>query len=305
MRLDQFLFSKKISPSRSQITKWIREGHILLNGRKVKAAYQVKPDDNIQVIPQQIKPSTLEAEKIPLDILYEDDDLIVINKSPHMVVHPGAGHKEGTLVHALLAHCHGLSQIGGVERPGIVHRLDKGTSGVMVVAKNDATHIHLANQFKNHQIKKIYWALCFGEIKNKSGTISTLITRSSSHRKKFSVSKQHGRKAITHYRILGENNGLSLVELSLETGRTHQIRVHLNHLGHSVVGDPLYGGHAKRVKQIQSIKLRGMLEKVDHTLLHAYHLEFIHPQKNKTMIYDAPFPDDFREIVKHAKLYSI
>lgn len=305
MRLDQFLFSKKISPSRSQITKWIREGYVLLNGKRVKAAYQVKPNDDFQIVPPKIKPSIFQAEAIPLEILYEDDDLIVINKSSNIVVHPGAGHREGTLVHALLAHCHGLSQIGGVERPGIVHRLDKGTSGVMVVAKNDATHIHLAGQFKNHQIKKIYWALCFGKIKNKEGTLETFITRSPSHRKKYAVSEKQGKKAITHYQVLGENNGLSLVELNLETGRTHQIRVHLNHLGHSVVGDPLYGGHAKKVKQIQNIKLRGILEKVDHTLLHAHTLEFIHPQKNQTMLYQAKLPNDFKEAIKHAKLYSI
>lgn len=298
MRLDQHLSSQKMAPSRSQIARWIDEGHVLVNGKKVKASYLVKPEDQIQVTPPKIQPSALIAEEIPLDILYEDDVLLVLNKPASLVVHPGAGHATGTLVQALLAHCKGLSSIGGVERPGIVHRLDKGTSGVMVIAKNDLTHQALSEQFKNHQVTKIYWALVYGKFKKTTGTISTFLSRSPHHRKKFSVSESRGKKAVTHYRVLQEGGGLSWVELNLETGRTHQIRVHLTDAGHSVVGDPLYGGHSGREKQFRDILLRRFLKKLDHTLLHARQLRFFHPLLKKEMEFEAPLPEDFKKALK-------
>jgi len=247
LRLDQFLSKKGIAPSRSQISKWIEKGCIKLNQKVTKASVKLKPGDEIQVIPPQvIRSPKLIAEKIPLNILYEDNDLIVVDKSAQMVVHPGAGHKTGTLAQALIAHCGKLSQIGGVERPGLVHRLDKGTSGVMVIAKNDRTHLDLSEQFKNHNINKIYWALVYGKMKQKKGRFKSLITRSRTDRKKFSISKTKGKEAITDYRVLKEGEGLSLIQINLHTGRTHQIRVHLTHDGHSIVGDPVYGGASKK-----------------------------------------------------------
>ena len=287
-----------MATSRSQIARWIDEGHVLVNGKKTKASYLVKPEDQIEVTPPKIQPSKLTAENIPLDILYEDKDLIVLNKPTSLVVHPGAGHSQGTLVHALLGHCKGLSTIGGVERPGIVHRLDKGTSGVMVVAKNDKTHQALSDQFKNHKVKKIYWALVYGKFKETEGTISNFLTRSPNHRKKFAVSGSRGKKAVTHYQVLKEERGFSLVELTLETGRTHQIRVHLTDAGHSIVGDPLYGGHSSRLRQLQVGELRKFLVNLDHTLLHAFKLKFFHPRLKKEMELQAGLPEDFSRMMK-------
>ncbi len=286
MRLDHYLVSQKITSSRSQISRWIHQGNVLVNGRPSKPSYHLKEKDRVDINPPKVKSNILTPEAIPLKVLYEDDDLLVINKPSNLVVHPGAGHQQGTLVHALLAHCRGLSQIGGVERPGIVHRLDKGTSGAMVIAKNDATHIELSRQFTNHLVKKIYWVVVDGKMKNKKGTIQTLIARSPSHRKKFAVTKRGGKKAVTHYQVLKEGEGISLLEVSLETGRTHQIRVHLTNEGHGVVGDPLYGGHAKKCKNIQS----------DHPLLHSRIIGFTHPAKMKWMEYTAELPDDFKRI---------
>ncbi len=297
MRLDKYLqnFQKSVV-SRSQLARWIREGHVLVNGKPAKASYLVKSSDCVEVSPPKVKPTELTPEPLPLDILYEDDDLIVINKSPDMVVHPGAGHREKTLVHALLSHCRGLSSIGGVERPGIVHRLDKGTSGVMVVAKNDVAHQHLADQFKNHQIKKTYWAFVYGCPRDKKGTIETLIARSPHHRKKFAVSRDKGKQAITHYRVLKSHAGVSLLEIDLETGRTHQIRVHLTDLGHSLLGDSLYGGHAKKVKNLSDTGLRKKVEALTHPLLHSRKIVFKHPVTGKKIKFTAEVPEDFGEI---------
>ena len=298
LRLDQYLLSQRIAPSRSQIGKWIRGRSVLVNDKPAKASKKLKTGDTIIVCAPEIAPASLVPEEIPLEILHEDSDLIVINKQAEMVVNPGAGHKRGTLANALLAHCKDLAGIGGEIRPGIVHRLDKGTSGVMVVAKNDATHIALSDQFKSRRVQKIYWALVYGRMKKPVGIFSTLIARSPSHRKKFSVSRSGGKRAVTHYQTLREGEGISLLELKLETGRTHQIRVHLTSAGHSIVGDPVYGGHIKRMKQIRDAKIRSFLQSLDHTLLHARCLAFSHPGTNETMEFEAGLPGDFKRAVE-------
>lgn len=280
------------------MTRWIRLGLVTLNGQKTRSSARVKSGDQIMLEPPPTKISKMKPQEIPLNIVYEDQDLLVINKAAEMVVHPGAGHSEGTLTNGLLAHCGRLSTIGGIERPGLVHRLDKGTSGVMVVAKNDRTHVHLSHQFKNHEVTKVYWAVVYGTLKRKEGTYSSLITRNPDHRKKFAVSQEKGKKAVTHYKVLKEAKGLSLIELHLETGRTHQIRVHLTHAGHGVVGDPIYGGHDRRVKEVQDTLVRARLSKLDHTLLHARRLGLIHPSSRVRVEWSAPLPDDFREFMK-------
>lgn len=298
LRLDQYLFFKKAAPSRSQIGKWIREGYVLVNDKPARASVKLKKGDTIVVHVPETSPTSLMPEEIALEILFEDADLIVINKKAEMVVHPGAGHRQGTLTNALLAHCKDLSGIGGETRPGIVHRLDKGTSGVIVVAKNDKTHIALCDQFKDRKVKKIYWAVVYGRMKEPSGTFSTFIARHPSHRKKFSVHVSKGKKAVTHYRVLKEGEGVSLLELELETGRTHQIRVHVTSAGHSIVGDPLYGGHARRVKQIQNQKMRHWIQKLNRPLLHARALSFVHPGSEKSMAFTAELPEDFKRTIE-------
>lgn len=297
LRLDQYLANLKIAPSRAQVALWIRKGCILLNQLKVKPSIHLKLGDQIEVQKPESRPWILKPEKIPLDVFYEDEDLLLLNKNSSMVVHPGAGNRQGTLVQALLAHCGKLSLIGGIERPGLVHRLDKGTSGAMVIAKNDAAHVDLSEQFKNHRVRKIYWALVYGKMKDKQGTISTLLVRSPTHRKKMAVNTTRGKKAITHYKLLKEASGFSFVEVRLETGRTHQIRVHLTHAGYPVVGDPLYGGHAKRVAPIKNIFLKNALRALTHPLLHAHSLEFCHPGTKEMVKWTAPLPEDFDQIL--------
>ena len=296
MRLDQYLTAQNWA-SRSQITKWIRAGFVRVNGKTVKSSRLVGPSDKIEVHPPSATEPELKPEKIALTILYEDKHLIVVNKAAAMVVHPGAGHWKGTLAAALLAHCKDLSGIGGVKRPGIVHRLDKGTSGVIVAAKNDKTHTFLSDQFKNHEVTKIYWALVYGKMKTEKGTFDSFLTRSPAHRQKFMVHVSKGKRAVTHYKVLKEGEGVSLLEIRLETGRTHQIRAHLTEAGHSILGDPLYGGHSRRLKFIQNEKLRAFLQGLDHTLLHAHTLGLMHPVTGKKMKWTAPLPVDFKKAI--------
>ncbi|MBX7149774.1 RluA family pseudouridine synthase [bacterium] len=291
MRLDLYL-SQNHPLSRSQIARLIKEGHVLVNGLPAKPSYSVLDSDKVVLNIPAVKPSPLTPHDLPLDILYEDKNLAVINKPAHLVVHPGAGHKEATLTQALLYHFKGLSTIGGVERPGIVHRLDKGTSGVMLVAKNDKTHLKLSELFKNHSIEKTYLALCYGKFKNKKGTIKTGIARSLSNRKKFSVSEK-GKIAISHYEVLKEKYGLSLVEVKIETGRTHQIRVHLTHLGHPLVGDETYGSHSRSVKNVNKMWAAD-LAKINRPLLHAFKIKI--PDMKKE--FKAAVPKDFKLVQK-------
>jgi 23S rRNA pseudouridine1911/1915/1917 synthase len=259
----------------------IEQRQVLVNGRASKASYHVRAGDNISVEIPPPRPLEAKPEAIPLDVLYEDHDLIVVNKPAGIVVHPAAGHLEHTLVNALLHHCRGeLAGIGGVQRPGIVHRLDKGTSGCLVVAKTDLAHQALVAQFKSRSVKKIYRALCWGKFARPSGKIETAIGRSAHNRKKMAALAVRGRAAITEYRLLKQLDDFAVVELTIHTGRTHQIRVHMAHIGHPVVGDRVYGRGRKTEISIA------------RPLLHAYKLGFVHPRSQKLMEFAAPVPED-------------
>jgi len=294
-RLDHYLALKKeIGLTRSRIHKLIEDGYIEVNKESPKPSYKIKPEDRILVsVPP---PKRLEArpENIPLDVVYEDSDLIIINKPRGMVVHPAAGNYSGTLVNALLYHCKDLSGIGGVLRPGIVHRLDKYTSGLLVVAKNDFTHQALARQFKAKKIFKQYLALVHGIITQDKGVIEARVGRHPRHRKKMAVirsteTRVKGREAVTHYRVLERFKNYTLVELDLKTGRTHQIRVHMTSLSHSIVGDPVYGRRKEEFK-------------VSGQLLHATKLGFVHPRTGKYMEFSKEMPEDMKEIIRSQNL---
>lgn len=278
-RLDRFLAEKMGGVSRSRIQALIKSGEILLNGKIAKASEPVACGDKVSVvIPDAVPLAGLCGKDIPLDILYEDENLLVLNKAAGMVVHPGAGTDEDTLVHALLHHCKDLSGIGGVERPGIVHRLDKETSGCLVVAKNDIAHRSLAEQFADRKVKKVYLALVRGCPNRPWGTIDADIGRHPVHRQKMAVRENgQARAAVTDYRVLAKNEKMSLIECHPKTGRTHQIRVHLKHLGHPIVGDPIYGNRGDNTRHY----------------LHAWKLEFEHPVSKKIVGFCAPVPPDF------------
>src|SRR2546423_8699560 len=278
-RLDRFLAESLPAFSRSRLQALIRDGIVKVNGKPARPRDVVRRGDSIEWREPEITKIDAEPEPMDLDILFEDDDLVVINKPAGLVMHPGAGHQQHTLVNALLAHCKNLSGIGGKERPGIVHRLDKETSGALVIAKNDATHRDLAKQFADRTTGKIYLALVAGTPRKSSGSIDAPIARHPVHRKKMSVAQRAGRAAKTEYRVLRSSADASLVECTIHSGRTHQIRVHLHHLGHPVVGDKLYGG--KRAGNFP------------RQMLHAWKLSFRHPRTGKTMSFTAPIPRDF------------
>jgi 23S rRNA pseudouridine1911/1915/1917 synthase len=278
-RFDRFASSQLPELSRSRVQALIRSGDIRLNGAAARASEALKAGDEITTaIPDAAPLEELEAEDIPLAILHEDGDLVVIDKPAGLVVHPGAGNPTGTLVQALLHHCQDLSGIGGVERPGIVHRLDKETSGCLVIAKNDAAHQSLAAQFADRTVEKIYLAIAEGAPRRASGVIDAAIGRHRSHRQKMAVDLTgKGREAVTHYRVLAQADGLSLIECRPKTGRTHQIRVHLKHLGHPLAGDPIYGRRGKFTRH----------------LLHAWKLSFDHPRSGARLSFTSPVPADF------------
>ena len=278
-RLDRFVAARMPELSRSRVQALVKTGGILLNGAAARSSEPLRAGDEISVTVPQAAPETeMQAEDIPLAILHEDADLLVVNKPAGLVVHPGAGNPTGTLVQALLHHCTDLSGIGGVERPGIVHRLDKETSGCLVVAKNDAAHQSLAAQFAGRTTEKTYLAIVEGALRRGSGVIDAPIGRHRVHRQKMAVvPAEKGREAVTHYRVLASGDGLSLVECQPRTGRTHQIRVHLKHLGHPLAGDPVYGRRGKFGRH----------------MLHAWKLAFTHPRGGERMQFVAPVPVDF------------
>ena len=293
-RIDLFL-SREIGSSRSQIDKLILDGHVKLNNCPVKPSYRVKENDRIMVNIPPIKELSARPEHIPLDIIYEDKDIIVINKAPGIVVHPAAGNPDGTLVNALLHHCKDMSGIGGCVRPGVVHRLDKDTSGLIVFAKNDAAHLNISAQIKNREVKKTYIALVYGKIKNDSGVIDAPIGRHPVHRKKMAVitaSNMKKREALTCYKVTERFSGklgqFTLVELDLKTGRTHQIRVHLSHVGHPVVGDKTYS---------KKMDMTGAARQ----LLHASKLAFLHPATGRQMEFSADVPEDMKQVLEKLK----
>ncbi|MBI5400166.1 RluA family pseudouridine synthase [Candidatus Saganbacteria bacterium] len=284
-RLDHFLAAQKESRlTRSQIQKLIDNCDITVNKKKSRPAYKLKLNDKIIVTIPSIKPLETSPENIPLNIVYEDSDIIVINKPRGLVVHPAVGNYSGTLVNALLNHCQDLSGIGGVERPGIVHRLDKDTTGLIVVAKNDLAHQSLSKQFKNKTVHKKYLALVHGIVKQDSGTIAARIGRHPVQRKKMAVVGTRGREAVTHFQVKARFKNFTLLELILETGRTHQIRVHLSSIGYPIVGDQTYG------KKQNEFDLNGQF-------LHAAELSFTHPRTGQILTFSAPLPEDMDKII--------
>jgi 23S rRNA pseudouridine1911/1915/1917 synthase len=284
LRLDRFLAKQLPEYSRSRLQQLIRAGFVRLNGATTRPRQPVRNGDEIELTEPPLQKIANQPEPIPLEILFEDNDLIVLNKPAGLVVHPGAGHQQHTLVNALLSHCTTLSGIGGKERPGIVHRLDKETSGCLVVAKNDATHRELSRQFGERTVEKIYLALVAGKFREQTGVIEEKIGRHPVHRQRMSVGASHGRAAKTEYRLLRSGEHASLVECRLHSGRTHQIRVHLHHIGHPVLGDKVYG--ARRAKDFP------------RQMLHAWKLGFRHPDTGKWKNFEAPLPDDFATALK-------
>jgi len=279
LRLDRFLAKQLPEYSRSRLQQLIRAGFVRLNGANTRPRQVVRSGDQIELTEPPIEKSETRPERIPLEILFEDNDLIVINKPAGLVVHPGAGHRQHTLVNALLSHCTTLSGIGGKERPGIVHRLDKETSGCLVVAKNDATHRELSGQFAKRIVEKVYLALVSGKLRKQSGVIEEKIGRHPVHRQRMSVASSRGRAAKTEYRVVRSGAKTSLVECRLHSGRTHQIRVHLHHLGHPVLGDKIYATRAAKDFPRQ--------------MLHAWKIGFRHPGSHEWKNFEAPLPDDF------------
>jgi 23S rRNA pseudouridine1911/1915/1917 synthase len=292
-RLDTYLRSKFPAVSRGTIQRLIEEGHILVNGRNIKPTHTPRAGEQIEVHWPEARPALAQPEEIPLKILFEDEVLVVLNKVPGLVVHPSAGHEEHTLVNALLHHCKGeLSGIGGVSRPGIVHRLDKETSGCLVVAKNDETHLALSAQFASRKVEKTYHVIVCGEMQRDRGEIRAAIARHPSHRKRMAVDEDLGRQARTSYRVVERLKGATLVEALLHTGRTHQIRVHFQFLGYPVVGDLTYGNR-------QNLRLTELTNyTAPRQMLHAFKLSFTHPRSAKKMSFEAPEPEDFRDAIE-------
>ena len=292
-RLDTYLRGKFPAVSRGAIQRLIEEGFIRVNGREVKPTHMPRAGDEVEVRWPEARPAETQPEDMPLEILFEDEALLVLNKLAGVVVHPAAGHDEHTLVNALLHHCKGqLSGIGGVARPGIVHRLDKETSGCLVVAKNDETHVALSAQFADRKVDKIYRAIVCGEMQRDSGEIRAAIARHPSHRKRMAVRDESGREARTGFRVLERLKATTLVEVELHTGRTHQIRVHFQFIGFPVMGDETYG-------QRQNRRLEELLGfGAPRVMLHAFRLGFIHPRSGKRLRFEAPQPADFEEILR-------
>jgi 23S rRNA pseudouridine1911/1915/1917 synthase len=294
-RLDLFLTKKEPGLSRAQIQRAVAEGRVLVNSRPIKAGRRVKAADAVAIRIPEAKPSGVTPEAIPLTILYEDPSLLVIDKPAGMVVHPATGHPGGTLVNALLHHCRDLSGIGGVLRPGIVHRLDKGTSGLLVVAKSDAAHWGLAGQFKRREVKKTYLALVYGNPQTDGGRIEAAVGRHPTDRKKMSTKSRRGRPAVTLWRVRERFGVAALLEIDIETGRTHQIRVHLTQIGHQVVGDLVYGG-AGRLRSVENTALRARMKALDRQALHAYRLSFTHPVTGEVLRFSAPLPEEIASL---------
>ena len=291
LRIDAFLadYCRDIVPgsSRSYIQKLIDEGAVRVGGQPVKSNYKIRKNDEIEMdVPDPVI-YNVEPEDIPLDIVYEDSDVIVINKPRGMVVHPAPGNYSGTLVNALLFHCKDLSDINGVRRPGIVHRIDKDTTGLLVVAKNNEAHKFLADQLKDHEVSRVYTALVEGVIDENSGTVNAPIGRHPVDRKMMCVNTKNGKEAVTHFTVLERYHDTTLIECRLETGRTHQIRVHMAYIGHPVVGDPVYGKKNNRGMEGQA--------------LHAGELTFTHVRTSEKMTFTAPLPSDFQKLLDMVK----
>lgn len=284
-RIDTFICEKLNDYSRSSIQKLIRDGSITVNQKEIKTNYKVKINDIIRIVMPSPEVLDVVAENIPIDIVYEDEDLAVINKSQGMVVHPAAGHYSGTLVNGLIYHLKNLSSVNGDLRPGIVHRLDKNTSGLMLVAKNDKSHKFLAESLKEHSIDRIYYGLAEGNVKDDEGIINAPLGRSERDRKKRAVTRKNSKEAITGFKVIKRYGRYTLLELKLQTGRTHQIRVHMKYIGHPLVGDDVYG------RKVNKFGLEGQL-------LHSKKLGFIHPRTGDYMEIDSQLPDYFLKVLR-------
>jgi 23S rRNA pseudouridine1911/1915/1917 synthase len=296
-RLDQFVSESDLNLSRSQAKNLIKKNYILLNQRPTKASIHLKAGDLISVTFPRPEPLSLKPEPLPLPILYEDSSVIVVDKPAGMVVHPAAGNPSGTLVNALLYHCKDLGGINGVLRPGIVHRLDKDTSGVMVVAKDDEAYQHLIRQFKDRSVEKVYLAISYGKFRQEEGLIDSAIGRHPSQRKRMSTRTRKGRIAITRWKRIEGLNGFTLLEIFPQTGRTHQIRVHLSSMGHPLLGDPLYGRKG-RPGSIQDPVLKECVKRMNRQALHALRLTFSHPRTGEKVQFESPIPQDIREVLE-------
>ena len=285
VRLDKAIAELDSDISRMMIQKLIEDDKVLVNGKKEKPSYKVKINDKIKIELDPPKETTLKAEDIPLNIIYEDSDIIIVNKEKGMVVHPGNGNPDGTLANAIMAKCKdSLSGIGGEIRPGIVHRIDKDTSGIIIIAKNDKAHINISEQIKEHKTKKTYLALVRGTVKENEATIDMPIARSKKDRKKMAVDKD-GKKAVTHFKVLKRYNDCTLLEVIIETGRTHQIRVHLAEIGYPIIGDYTYSNGKNKFN-------------IEGQMLHAYKIKFKHPTTNKEVEYTAELPKYFKDILE-------
>lgn len=304
-RIDIYLSGHIENATRSKIQKLIEANLVKVNGSFVKPSYKVLPNDIIEaVIPISPRPEETEPEDIPLNIVYEDEYLIIVNKPAGMVAHPAFSNYTGTLVNALLHHTKQLSGLNEPGRPGIVHRLDKDTSGLIVVAKDDWTHAQLAKQFSKHTIQREYWAVVWGMFKEKKGEIDTFITRSKKDRKKFATSINEGKHAVTLYEVLEEFEFATLLKLNLKTGRTHQIRVHLSSINHPVFGDPTYGGreivYGANLPKMAS-RIKNLFELMKRQALHAKTLGFIHPDKKEFVRFDSKLPEDIQALISQLK----
>jgi 23S rRNA pseudouridine1911/1915/1917 synthase len=298
-RLDQFL-AQSLGWSRARLQKLVKSGRVLVNGEMRPASYRMRPGDAVMVSVPPPSPSHLTPEALPLAILFEDQDLLVVNKPPGLVVHPGAGHRDGTLLNALVHHCPDLMDIGEVSRPGLVHRLDKDTSGLIVVAKTSLAHVSLVAQFQAHTITKVYQALVWGRLAEAEGRIEKAVGRHPTARQKMSVHARRGKRAVTFWRVVQELPGpLTRVELTPQTGRTHQLRVHLASLGHPVLGDATYGGGVSRLADHP--KVLSLKPLVLRQLLHAWRLGVTHPRTGEQLTWEAPLPEDFQAVVDYLR----
>ena len=294
-RLDLFLAGKELGLSRTRIAKIVSEGMVLVDGKTSRSGRKIKSGQQVVIKIPDVKPYAVLPEDIPLKIVYADEDIIVVDKPAGMVVHPAAGHYTGTLVNALLYHCRDLSGIGGVLRPGIVHRLDKDTSGLLVVVKTEEAHLGLAGQFRRREVKKTYQAVVFGSPKAQEGRIESAVGRHPSDHKRMSSKSKRGRSAITIWRVKESYDIAALLEVSIETGRTHQIRVHLADAGYPVVGDHVYGNPG-RINEIRDTSLRAMLKRFSRQALHASRLSFCHPVTGEKMEFSSGLPDDIAKL---------
>ena len=296
LRLDVFLAEKEGDLTRSQIKRMITEGNVRVNDAVVKPSHPVKSGDTIVLLREPPRAYAVAPEDIPITILYEDESIVVVEKPAGMVVHPAAGNYQGTMVNALLFHCNDLSGIGGVLRPGIVHRLDKDTSGLLVVAKSDQSHTALSAQFKDRLVKKIYKALVYGDVTEEAGVIELPIGRHPKDRKKMSVFSRSGKVSVSRWTVVERFGYVTLLDDAIETGRTHQIRVHLSSQGYPVVGDTVYGGARKKLNEIRDETPRAIVGRLKRQALHASRIGFHHPVTGRYMEFSSPLPQDIASV---------